>query len=337
MRDLRIDNAKGVLILLVVLGHLLEFSAGWSTSLFSLLLTGIYMFHMPAFVFLSGMTAKTDGLGRRVANLLVILVAFQVIYVGLLVAKDGEFAGSLSQPYWLLWFLLSMVWWMILLPVIKRVPYSLAISIAIALVAGLVPWAGYPLSIARTLAFLPFFVAGVLYGEQIWNFLTIRNQGRLLALCAVVALAFFLNYYSVRNAWFYGSYRFDQLGVDALSGVLIRGGLIAAAAVAAMSVFVMTPKVKTFITKAGRNSLSVFLLHGLFVVAAGSSIGNLVKEVDSWLGAILLLMVSVVIVALLSANFLDSAIRNGARLVCEVIIYLTRKIMMVSNQKSESR
>jgi fucose 4-O-acetylase-like acetyltransferase len=218
-----------------------------------------------------------------------------------------------------------MVWWMILLPVIKRVPCALAISIAIALGVGLMPWAGYPLSIARTLVFLPFFVAGVLYGKQIWNFLTIRNQWRILALCAVVALALVLNHFAVRNAWFYGSYRFEQLGVDALSGVLIRGALIAAAAVAAMSVFVMTPKVKIFITKAGRNSLSVFLLHGLFVVTIGPSIGNFVKQVNPWVGAGLLLVVSAAVVVLLSANFLDAAIRNGAKWVRDFISYSAKK------------
>ena len=332
MRDLKIDNAKGVLIVLVVFGHLLEFSGGWSDPLFSLVLTGIYMFHMPAFIFLAGMTAKTDDLGQRVANLLIILVIFQVVYIGLLIAKNGEFAGSLLQPYWLLWFLLSMGWWTVLLPVIKKVPYSFAISITIALGAGLMPWAGYPLSIARTLVFLPFFVAGVLYGKQIWSFLTLRNQWRYLALVAVIALAFALNQYGVRNAWFYGSFRFDQLEVDVLSGILMRGTLLAAAAVATMSVFAIVPTIKTFVSKAGRNSLSVFVLHGLFVVAVGPLIGKIVKQVGPWVGSGLLLIISALVVALLSADFLDAAIRRGAKSTYDFSINSARLVMFRSRE-----
>ncbi|MGO2780447.1 acyltransferase family protein [Glutamicibacter arilaitensis] len=53
----RLDVAKGALIILVVLGHLLEANAGWEARTTRLPLTAIYMFHMPAFVFLAGITA----------------------------------------------------------------------------------------------------------------------------------------------------------------------------------------------------------------------------------------------------------------------------------------
>jgi fucose 4-O-acetylase-like acetyltransferase len=332
MRDLKIDNAKGVLIVLVVFGHLLETSGGWADPLFSLILTGIYMFHMPAFIFLSGMTAKADGLGRRIANLLIILVIFQLVYIGVLIAKNGEFAGSLLQPYWLLWFLLSMVWWMALLPVVKNIPCSFAASIAVALCAGLIPWAGYPLSIARTLVFLPFFVGGVLYGKQIWSFLNLHSQWRYAALIVVAALAFSLHQYGVRNAFFYGSFRYDQLEVDTLSGILIRGALLVAAAMATVSVFAIIPVMKTIASKAGRNSLSVFVLHGLFVVIAGPLIGEVVKQVGSWSGIGLLLIISALVVALLSADFLDEAIRRGANSVYDFSVNSAR-FMMLRNRE----
>lgn len=56
-RNLKIDNMKGVLILLVVIGHMLLSIHGTTrgvTNLFYL----IYTFHMPAFVFLSGLFAQ---------------------------------------------------------------------------------------------------------------------------------------------------------------------------------------------------------------------------------------------------------------------------------------
>ena len=46
------DNAKGLLIFLVVFGHFLSGNTNHSGAL--LVLTVIYSFHMPAFAFISG-------------------------------------------------------------------------------------------------------------------------------------------------------------------------------------------------------------------------------------------------------------------------------------------
>ena len=65
MRSTLIDNAKGGLIFLVVLGHYLEKSGGWSNQCLNAVLSTIYLFHMPAFVFLVGITTKRDRLRTR--------------------------------------------------------------------------------------------------------------------------------------------------------------------------------------------------------------------------------------------------------------------------------
>ena len=59
-RDYFFDNARALLIFLVVFGHLMEpyrSSSGFITSLY---LT-IYSFHMPGFLFISGYFAKKAG------------------------------------------------------------------------------------------------------------------------------------------------------------------------------------------------------------------------------------------------------------------------------------
>ena len=58
-RDAYFDNVKGILILLVVIGHLIEpfyLKSKFVESLY----TFIYTFHMPAFIFLSGLFFKPD-------------------------------------------------------------------------------------------------------------------------------------------------------------------------------------------------------------------------------------------------------------------------------------
>ena len=86
MRDNRLDVAKGVLIVLVVLGHLLEEVSGeWEDGLVRLVLTVIYAFHMPAFVFLAGLTAKSTRLLERLLTFVMLLGVFQYLYF---VAKE---------------------------------------------------------------------------------------------------------------------------------------------------------------------------------------------------------------------------------------------------------
>lgn len=57
-RDARFDNLKGILIFLVVFGHLLELVGGPAAAWLYRL---IYSFHMPAFVFCSGWFARFDA------------------------------------------------------------------------------------------------------------------------------------------------------------------------------------------------------------------------------------------------------------------------------------
>ena len=53
-RNLKLDNAKGILITLVVIGHMLLPIQGTTRGVTNFFYM-IYAFHMPAFVFISGL------------------------------------------------------------------------------------------------------------------------------------------------------------------------------------------------------------------------------------------------------------------------------------------
>lgn len=57
-RDYHIDNIKGILIFLVVCGHLLTYPQETGSTLATGVRTFIYFFHMPGFIFMSGYLAK---------------------------------------------------------------------------------------------------------------------------------------------------------------------------------------------------------------------------------------------------------------------------------------
>ena len=57
-RDYHVDNIKGVLIILVVCGHLLSYLQDMNSTFAIGVRTFIYFFHMPGFIFMSGYLAK---------------------------------------------------------------------------------------------------------------------------------------------------------------------------------------------------------------------------------------------------------------------------------------
>jgi len=57
-RDYLFDNIKGLLILLVVFGHMIESFAFKKSTSINVMYYAIYTFHMPIFIFISGYFSK---------------------------------------------------------------------------------------------------------------------------------------------------------------------------------------------------------------------------------------------------------------------------------------
>lgn len=310
MRDHRIDAAKGALIILVVLGHFLEAASGWGAPLLRAPLTAIYMMHMPAFVFLAGMTTKAGNAGWRVATFAVLLTAFQAAYLVPLYLATGAIPVGLAKPYWILWFLLAMMFWTALLPILRKVKRPLAVAVFLSLAAGLAPWDGYILSFSRTFVFLPFFIAGHLYGWQLFKMIPHgswpKAAGGLLILCIAAVLL----KSGTDKEWLYGSYTFRGLGVGAAEGLIVRAMLLAAAVVAMVSAFALMPATQGVLTAIGSRSLAIFLLHG-FPVILGGKLLRPVAEAHGQASALLLaVMMTSVTVAVLAVPVWDPAIRG---------------------------
>lgn len=268
MRDYRIDNAKGVLIAFVVLGHFLIAAGGWEDPVLSALLLFVQPFHMPGFVFLAGATTNRKNLGRRLAVLTVFLIVFQAAYAIPIILATGKYPNGPLQPYFHLWFLLSLMCWTAATPLIRKVPAPLLVSTIIAFGAGLIPWAGYDLSISRTIVFLPFFVAGHLYGGSFLEW--VRDLGRTggryslirsVLLIAMIGIAV-VNYVNhVPFVLFYGAANYRDLGVGPLIGIAARAYHLGLAAFSVAAVIIIVGDRRTWLTKVGAASLSVYLLH----------------------------------------------------------------------------
>lgn len=123
-RNAFFDNAKFILIFLVVFGHMIQPFTDGSTTINTLYMW-IYTFHMPAFILLAGFFAKGSGNISYILNLikklLVPYLIFQLIYTGyyFIIGKSG-WQNDLFHPQWALWFLFSLFCWHLLLYWFKK-------------------------------------------------------------------------------------------------------------------------------------------------------------------------------------------------------------------------
>lgn len=270
MRDNRLDVAKGVLIVLVVLGHLLEEVSGeWEDGLVRLVLTVIYAFHMPAFVFLAGLTAKSTRLLERLLTFVMLLGVFQCLYFVAKMWAGDSFEWSWTTPHWILWFLVGMIGWTLTVPLIERFPRTMvAVSLVASIGVGLVPFAGYDFSLSRMLVFWPFFVLGRTVGPRLLKVAAGLQVWTAIGLCVVAivpTIALFI--VDIDKGWLYGSRNFESLEVSDGRGMLIRVCLLLIALVAIVALVAAVPDSRGPVAVMGQRSLSVFLLHGLVVIA----------------------------------------------------------------------
>ncbi|WP_426701809.1 acyltransferase family protein [Rhodanobacter sp. Col0626] len=260
-RNPQIDNAKFVLIALVVIGHGMGELRG-DSPLLKAAYHFIYLFHIPAFVYLSGSLARTEfgvrqGM-RWLCTLLIPLLVFQAIYHAWNAWLLHEtFEYHITEPYWLLWYLASLACWHLLLPPMLALGRPLLTACGIAILAGYAGDIGYPFSLSRTLVFLPFFIAGHRHGLDLPG----PRSGAVAALLSLAGLAWLIR--DLDPVWLYGSSAYPDLW-----GGPLRAGLLAASAVGVWAVLRLVPRKASPLTAMGRQSLAVYLLHGLLINAA---------------------------------------------------------------------
>nr|WP_243121868.1 acyltransferase family protein [Clostridium perfringens] len=311
-RNYLIDNSKGLLIFLVVLGHSLEFIRK-DYEVARLLYVFIYEFHMPVFVFISGYLSKNVEKGRRnaVRNFLTPFLLFNIIWnlitlVGPLFLR-GEFtnlpseqAFSFFTPGWALWYIFAMFLWKILLPDLLKFKNIFILSIIAGIFVKLSGEFGSYMALSRTITFAPFFLAGYYSSEEklkrfrkFTRFNILNKVPSILILIIGVLIALiFVNYSNIADEFFWADRSYSNFNIEIFTGILLY---IAVYIIGFAFVYVfinLMPENQTFLSKIGKNTLSVYFLHTYFI---GSILG-LTSLMSSNLGKLLALITGSLIV-----------------------------------------
>ena len=271
-RNLGLDAVKGLLIVLVVFGHLIEpfvdrapvYKAVWAA---------IYVFHMPLFVILAGMFSKDILTGRDyeslVQRLLLPLIVFQALYLVPIYATKGVLPHPVLQPHWILWFLLSLATWRILLPHLVRIQGVLPLAVLVAILTGYVEGIGYAFSLSRTLYFLPFFMLGFSQGQRLLIWAKGHMRYSIGLLLVPLSLAVVGVNFGLAHSLLYGSMSYTLTGPHFLEPGLERGIIIGLSIAASIGFAGLAQRPIPAAVYLGQRSLTIFVVHGFVVVGFG--------------------------------------------------------------------
>ena len=180
-RNYKLDALKMFLIICVILGHVPLLNGFINIGLpekydvlTHTIVRGIYAFHMPLFVLLSGYFSKKKTMYEQLVSslkLLKLFVAFQILDI---VIQSFIYGNTPSfyrffHPCFALWYLLCLFYWRILLAIIPKVwnsKWIVAASVAISLAIGFMPIQG-EMGLHRFFSFMPYFMIGHYYGRNI--------------------------------------------------------------------------------------------------------------------------------------------------------------------------
>jgi fucose 4-O-acetylase-like acetyltransferase len=269
-RDPWLDNAKMALVVLVVVGH------SWDLlpleGLNRHLKDFLYVWHMPAFILITGYLSRNFTLTPQRAWQLVRTVAVPyVVFEGLLalfrIYVGGERLENLFlDPHWPMWFLAALFFWRLLTPVLRDVPAAIAVAVVVSVLSGFVTSEWF--CVLRVLGFLPFFVIGLKATPERLEWLR-GTAPRILALVtfgAIWLLSAYTNTWA-QSEWLYYRSPYSLFDVSDGRAFATRLVLLGLGLAGALAFLALVPRRGGWFTRMGQWTLVVYLCHGFFLKA----------------------------------------------------------------------
>lgn len=275
------DNIKFLAILLVVIGHAINFLTDTDNGNMlekSLFLT-IYSIHMPLFIFISGlflrpMDKSTKFPKQKVISYILIGIVLRIMMSLLRLILGKNMSYSLLDMYdSFAWFMWAIAVFITLMWIFREynTKIILLLSLLIGCMAGYDKFLGDKFALMRIAVFLPFFVAGyMIKPEQLLNLLS-KTWVKVVSIFVAVGFIalFFINtdIYHYLRPMFTGRNSFEVLGRFSKFGFAARLLCYAISALFGLAVMSLVPnKNLGIITKTGTKTLQIYFWHQVFLV-----------------------------------------------------------------------
>lgn len=321
-----VDNIKVLLIFLVVFNHLIAFQLVKVDMIVRYVWYAITIFHMPAFVFMSGyLSKKPQDVLKNVKNLLIpyILGYSLTWYATIWIGKRMDY--ELLRPSGtVMWYVLALFIYRLTIEALGKVRFIVPVSIIFALWAGTRPEFTTYLSTSRIVVFFPFFVAGYLWKSD-YTKVVRKFKGKWVLIPISGLLLYAIPNFMIANKIpidiFRGNHTYQLSGMDDITGMLIRLLMYLVSFVLVLTFLALIPDVKLPITFIGRNTMGIYFFHYPIMIVLN---GLLLLSIPQMLNVWVLFGVSWIFVLILGSKPV-SFIYNGVLNLLTMIVFKREK------------
>lgn len=332
---------KAFVIYCVVLAHLLEYFI--DRQEFYVIVSVIYTFHMPIFVFVSGFFGSFKK--NRFLGVLLLYFIFSSIRMVLnyFLFENGSvitFSYVLDAyiyPQWTLWYLIAYAIWSLTFLCIKKIKvWHIIVAFLIPLVLGYIEDFGILLSLSRIFYFLPFYLIGRFASQNKDYFSTFlqkitATKRKIISIMTliIIAVCFCIFGDYLPSEWLYGSssYYNENAFVNVQYGALLRMLGYIVTIIASISVLSLINfkqreneetcsygKCENTFVQLGKNTLAVYLFHS-FILSILNATGLFDYLATNYLLLILIIIVVPISLQLFfSMNFFTKVLQKISKL-----------------------
>lgn len=175
------DNLKFLLIVFVVIGHFADLCI--TEPSFRSIFLWIYSFHMPLFVFVSGLLHNNKNVTKKIVMNLSLGYLLKINYFIVKAALGQKPGFSVFSEHGVPWFMFALAAFLFLSYVVRKMDYKyiLIMSVIVACFAGYDKSVGDFLILSRIFVFYPFYVLGILLQDKIRDGIKVAYVWKLAA------------------------------------------------------------------------------------------------------------------------------------------------------------
>lgn len=268
-RIYKFDTLKVICMMMVVLAHTLTNSYGCKEH--EMIRFLLLCFTMPLFMFIRGYLSKPESsFPKSFRYLLVPFIVFTFVYDGIQYLVNPSYVFSWKTPGFAMWYLWTLFIYRVSLRYLIKIPYVLVLSFVLSWVVGFFPQIGGDFGLCRLFCFLPFYLLGYkIANERIFETIRLRllnsggGGGKILLLVLIFGIWEIFIYFCPGHTYATGFY--NGYGLS-LMGCLMRIALQATIIMTGALVLLVCPNKEYSITKYGKRTMCVYLLHPLIIL-----------------------------------------------------------------------
>ena len=323
-----VDNIKVLLIFLVVFNHIIAFQLVKEDLVIRYVWYAITIFHMPAFIFVSGyLSKKPQNVLKNLKNLLIPYILGYTLtwYANIWLGNSMDF--ELLRPSGtVMWYLLALFVYRLTIEAMGKVRFIVPISILIALWAGTRPEFTTYLSSSRIVVFFPFFAAGYLWRSEYTDAVR-KFKGKWVLIPISGFLLYAVPNYMITHEMpidiFRGNHSYLVSGLPDTEGMILRLLMYLVSFTLILTFFALMPDIRLPLTFIGRNTMGIYFFHYPIMILMN---GLLILKIPALMNVWSLLGISLIMLLLLGSPPVDWIYTGCLNLLTFVLFKKEKKV-----------